>query len=113
MKLELERVGPHLVGPAVETLEPRVVRVDALERHLQAEPFGQCPRQRSFSRSDHSRDADQHANQPKKRGVFAKRLCASCYLFDRQGSGGLIDRNIKTAERTNRSEEHTSELQSR
>src|SRR5581483_10853877 len=74
----MQRVGAHLVGPAVKALEPRILGVDALERQLQTEARGKRARQRRLSSADHSRDADQHGSQGKVDVTIAKRLFASC-----------------------------------
>ena len=72
------RNGVHLVDAAVEGLEPGVVRIDALQRHLQTEARGQRARERCLARPHHASDADQHGTQPTKRNRDAKRLFAQC-----------------------------------
>ena len=66
VELEMQSVRAHLVRPAVETLEPRVVGIDALEGDLQAEARRERVRQRRLARANHSSDADQHGSQSTK-----------------------------------------------
>src|SRR4051812_10906403 len=61
MQLQVQRMATHgVLSPRVELLEPRVVRVYALQCMLQPEARGECSREGALPGTDHSRDADQH-----------------------------------------------------
>src|SRR5262249_25139189 len=61
VELEMHRVRMHLILAGVETLEPRILGVDALESHLKAEARGERARERGLAGADHAGDAEEHS----------------------------------------------------
>jgi len=61
VELQLEGVLTAALRVPIKELEPRIVLVDALQGELQAESGGERSCQRRLARSNHPRDADEHA----------------------------------------------------
>src|SRR5438874_13105722 len=60
MQLEVKPVRAHPLRLAVEVLEPRIARVDVLERELKSEAPSERARERRFSCTDHAGDTEKH-----------------------------------------------------